>query len=795
MAIRKLPLEPLRDEKGREKTDKLGKVRYKSLFASWWEFFAHAADKLDREKIALNKDGKSQKAVTIRSILAESDFDYLDVAQRSFDALGSTRWNDLLKEEFDPDLDEGDEASKKLARLLWNFGNQLIVTTNIDLVFQSVHQKPARVKVLDTQHFEYAELQKNWQPERPTVLHLHGHIDNESNIVFTKDQYAAFYDLDKNRAKLETLRSLFTQRTILFVGFSLDDFHVLRELARVNLIYEGGANNFYALIHEDHKNNPNIPKYVRQINFPEFGEPLENLVEELARIANGDDDDGKSDPGGGDPKSPDEIDPPDRKPFFNVQYNSKGAEFVGRKGKLDEIWKLLNQTGCASIGQAVSVKGFGGIGKTQLAVEYAYHFCAHYPNGVYWFVADKSIDTQLIQIADEAGWIGPFEPPENHLPIARKNFLALTDSLILFDNVDAWRDIENYLPQTGSRTHILITSREKIARFRQIDLELLERSESRELLLKISGREPQTADEIAQLDRILETLGDVPLAIELVGGYLAGHPSVTFAKYHRFLEETPLDKLESEFPEDSFTQNNRGIIQTLRISEKTIKNKPLMAEILKVLAWSGSSSMGVSLLKALVETEDDFEFETAVGEACKLFLLKKDDDAERYAVHRLLAKVIRHETPPVTDSEWHAKTIVKLKNWFRKRSNSFDNLAEFEAEIDHLETWQERTVEVPLAVSVVLMQLRGNIPYQRGFFAEACGFYVTAMQLYEHSDLNEIELLADLHNDLGSCYGALGDHRKALEYQEKALQLQIELFGEQHPDTASSYNNVGFTYG
>ena len=50
-------------------------------------------------------------------------------------------------------------------------------------------------------------------------------------------------------------------------------------------------------------------------------------------------------------------------------------------------------------------------------------------------------------------------------------------------------------------------------------------------------------------------------------------------------------------------------------------------------------------------------------------------------------------------------------------------------------------------------------------------------------------------NNVGTTYGELGDHQRALEYQEKALAIRQELFGERHPDTAAAFNNVGLTHG
>lgn len=752
-----------------------------SLFPSWKTFLLNAAEKLGQE----NKPGPAN---VIKSILEDSPPDYLYAAQRAFDALGQAQWYDLLRESFEIDIDSADEESLELARLIWNLGSNFIVSTNVDLVLQSVHESPHKVKILDTQAPEFAELQKNWKPPRPTVLHLHGHIDNKANVVFTADQYEAFYNLDKNQAKLETLRSLFTQRTILFTGYSLDDLFILKELEKVSVIYEGGANSFYVLIRESEKDNPNIPKYVEKIVFSDIGEPLLNLIKDLIPS-----------PPAEAPAKPakDEKrrEKADDKPFFNVPYNSKGKEFVGRAGKLEEIWDLFGQEGIAAIGQAVSVRGFGGLGKTQLAVEYAHEYRDKYKNGVFWLVADKPIDNQLLQIGDELGWTAGASETVNQLDAAKAKFLELSECLILFDNVIKYDDVRDYLPKPNLQTHILITSREKISEFRPIFLEFLDRIESRELLLRVSNRRPQDETEQKNLESILEMLGDIPLAIELVGGYLFEHVNITFSEYFHFLEETSLSELEEEFPKDSFTKHDRSIIQTLRISEEIIKEKPLVVEILKVLAWSGNSSMGISLLRALVAAENDFKFKTALGDAINLRVLKKDENDERYAIHRLLAKVLRYENPLENRKEWLEKIVENLEDWGCMRLDKFENLAEFESELEHLKTWQEEILETLPAKSVVLLRLKGNIPAQRGLYREAFDIAEEALNLFQKEKLTEKSIYADILNDLGTAYGHLGKHEKALKYKLDALEIRTELFGEKHPDTANSVSNVGLTYG
>ncbi|MCB1066423.1 MAG: tetratricopeptide repeat-containing protein, partial [Verrucomicrobiae bacterium] len=50
------------------------------------------------------------------------------------------------------------------------------------------------------------------------------------------------------------------------------------------------------------------------------------------------------------------------------------------------------------------------------------------------------------------------------------------------------------------------------------------------------------------------------------------------------------------------------------------------------------------------------------------------------------------------------------------------------------------------------------------------------------------------YGNLGSTYDSLGNHAKALELTQRSLDIRRSVLGEEHPDTALAYGNLGSTY-
>ena len=153
--------------------------------------------------------------------------------------------------------------------------------------------------------------------------------------------------------------------------------------------------------------------------------------------------------GGAGPRLPGVLPPV----WGNVPPRNPG--FTGRDQMLADVRQALLGGGRAVV-QALA--GMGGVGKTQLAAEYAYRFASGY-DVVWWIAAEQAglIGEQVAALAAGLGCAGP-DADLGAAGRAALGELRRRDRwLLVFDNAEAPQDLAAWLP--GGAGHVLITSR------------------------------------------------------------------------------------------------------------------------------------------------------------------------------------------------------------------------------------------------------------------------------------------------------------------------------------------------
>jgi hypothetical protein len=193
---------------------------------------------------------------------------------------------------------------------------------------------------------------------------------------------------------------------------------------------------------------------------------------------------------------------------------ARNVGFTGRDDLLSAVRDRL-----AAGGRAVvqALRGMGGVGKTQLATEYAHRFAAAY-DLAWWVNAELGglIGDQFAALGLALGCVQAGARIEVVRAVVLAELRERGRWLLVFDNAANPADIAGWLP--GGTGHVLITTREQgwaeIAA--PVEVDVLARSESVAIL-----HDRMTGLTEAEADRLADALGDLPLAIAQAAAFMA----------------------------------------------------------------------------------------------------------------------------------------------------------------------------------------------------------------------------------------------------------------------------------
>jgi len=314
-----------------------------------------------------------------------------------------------------------------------------------------------------------------------------------------------------------------------------------------------------------------------------------------------------------------------------IPYN---LNFVGREGKLEEIENKFINNSAVSITQ--TIHGLGGIGKSQLALRYAYAFAAKNPQAAVWWFAAENADTLEIEVGRFLSSIGVNQNRSSNETVSETLQLwAINNNdnwLFVFDNVEKYEDVKKFIISGPMQGHILLTTRNREGFPELVDLSVYSDLEAITYLQK--RLDPKKYDEMAAR-LLINRLGNFPLALSQAAAYIS-HMKWNISQY--------LDKIAKYGPDKTLPVNkepdyNKIIWETWSITFAQLNGDA--KRLLNILSYFSADNLPVrdynsTPLKHLFPDEDVFD--DAVHQLRNFAMIDEND-----GIHRLLQEVVRHE--------------------------------------------------------------------------------------------------------------------------------------------------------
>ncbi|MBL7044927.1 MAG: SIR2 family protein, partial [Pirellulaceae bacterium] len=250
------------------------------LFPTWSKLLRTLAKRLQKES---NEDA----AEIVRRYVKKGQLN--KAANEALDELGLAHFREVMQSTFG--IGQPADVDLALPTALWSLRSKLVVTTNYDRVLQWSNSA-ARIAT-NSQQANLADLFAGSEADKPFVWHLHGHIDDPDSLILAPQQYNRLYreavdDSHPYAAARLQLRTLIGNYPLLFAGFGLEDEYVMDALAAVLEIFGGNLRPSYALLKtgDDRARTLWDKHKIRTIEYADYGGPLVELVDEMARRMN-----------------------------------------------------------------------------------------------------------------------------------------------------------------------------------------------------------------------------------------------------------------------------------------------------------------------------------------------------------------------------------------------------------------------------------------------------------------------------------------------------------------------------
>lgn len=505
-------------------------------------------------------------------------------------------------------------------------------------------------------------------------------------------------------------------------------------------------------------------------------------------------------------------------PYWHIPF-PRNLYFTGREEILEVLHTQLSADQAVALTQSSALYGLGGVGKTQIALEYAYRHAPEY-RAVFWIGAEtpEQVVSSLLRVAEVLQLPERENKDPQRVVAAVQHWLISHGQwLLIWDNVEDLDVLHHFLPTRREGAILITTRRQALGTLaRNLDLLPMEHKEGILFLLRRAkvfvpeGTHEQVRQFAIQAPAqytaavaLVTELGGLPLALDQAGAYLEETRCGFPAYLERFrTQRAALLKLRGE----ESREHPASVFTTFTLAiAATTEHHPAVRDLLQVCALLQPDAIPEEMFRQAGDLLgptlqavcfDALAWDRMVSVAYAYSLLSRHPETRTISLHRLVQAVVLDSMSEEEREQWSERVIATLERLFPVVVMVSEQPVWKQCErlLAHAQLNIQRMGKD--RQSLPLAELASNV----GCFlrlqardAEAEALFRRSLSIQEHALGPRHSDVASSLNNIALVSFNLGRYEELESLFERSLSIQEQERGPLHPEVATVLNNWAFT--
>ncbi|GHO71687.1 tetratricopeptide repeat protein [Ktedonobacter sp. SOSP1-52] len=501
-------------------------------------------------------------------------------------------------------------------------------------------------------------------------------------------------------------------------------------------------------------------------------------------------------------------------PHWSVPYQ-RNVFFTGRGVLLDQLHQLLHTDQAVALTQSYALYGLGGIGKTQIALEYAYRYALEY-SAIFW-IEGETVESILASLGRIAGHLQLPERGDSdrqRMVAAVQHWLTTNGTwLLIWDNVEDPELLQHFLPPARQGATLITTCRSSLGTLaHSLELSPMTLDEGAAFVLRRahlnkemrSDESKPHPSEWGTAQELVKVMGGLPLALDQAGAYIEEAGCGLSDYLQRYQQQrAPLLGRRGTLGRD----HPHPVTTTFRLAYEQVRQQhSLAADLLCLCAFLAPEGIPEEIFldgtAASEGTADPFvtdlyQFDQAIVALRNFSLVQRQSETQTLSLHRLVQVILQDQMSERDHTQWQQRVVHLLNAAFPPITSDSGT-----------EIWQpcERLLPHVMTCAAALPACLQNQEFahlllkaadyldQRSQYERAKSLYQQALQIQIQLFGLEHPNVASLQSKLAYLYRLLGDYEQAEPLFQSAERVLEQALGPEHPEVAYPLEGLAMVY-